>query len=268
MAVLSFYLFVNKNNREPWSPGTGRNKTKSTPVRETVISDSRDGVSSNLVANLGGRDLNTLDDWNVSNSSNSGKGSWSSKGGSVGQDSAIQEDLGVSLPLLPLSNDGLISSSRGSKDGETIGQWMGGVSSIGEGMGGVGDGREGRRVVDERSGGRDHSAGSSQDGGLGISGPLAVVTITVTIGVTIVTSVASVTVSVVAIVSISISLWLSISRSLAIVAKAVVANSDRDGVSGHFMLNLGRSDNIRLHNWNMSNSANSGTNVGHPSSVG
>jgi len=36
----------------------------------------------------------------------------------------------------------------------------------------------------------------------------------------------------------------------------VIANSDRDGVSGHFMVNLGRSDNIRLHNWGMSNSAN------------
>jgi len=263
MAVLlSLYLFVNKNNRELWSPGPERIKTKSTPVKVTVISDGRDGVSSNLVANLGRTVHNTLDDWSVSNSSNRSK-----NGGSVGQ-GTVQEDLGVSLPLLPLSNDGLISSrsSRSSKDGETmIGQWMGGVSSIGEGMG-VCD-REGRRVVDERSGGRDHSAGSSQDGGLGISGPLAVVTIGVTI-VTSVASVASVTVSVVAIVSISISLWLSISRSLAIVAKAVVANSDRDGVSGHFMLNLGRSDNIRLHNWNMSNSANSGTNVGHPSSVG
>merc|ERR1712004_139831 len=263
MAVLlSLYLFVNKNNRELWSPGPERIKTKSTPVKVTVISDGRDGVSSNLVANLGRTVHNTLDDWSVSNSSNRSK-----NGGSVGQ-GTVQEDLGVSLPLLPLSNDGLISSrsSRSSKDGATmIDQWMGGVSSIGEGMG-VCD-REGRRVVDERSGGRDHSAGSSQDGGLGISGPLAVVTI----GVTIVTSVASVASVTVSVVSISISLWLSISRSLAIVAKvpkSVIANSDRDGVSGHFMLNLGRSDNIRLHNWNMSNSANSGTNVGHPSSVG
>merc|ERR1712062_38126 len=147
-----------------------------------------------------------------------------------------------------------------------IGQWMGGVSSIGEGMG-VGD-RESWRVVDERSGGRDHLAGSSQDGGLGISGPLAVVGIVVTI-VTSVASRASVTVSVVTIVSISISLWLSISRSLAIVAKvskSVIANSDR--VSGHFMLNLGRTVHNTLDDWGMSNSANSGTNVGHPSSVG
>ena len=55
------FLFVNKNNREPWSPGPGRNKTKSTPVRETVITNSnRDGVSSNLVANLGRTVHNTL----------------------------------------------------------------------------------------------------------------------------------------------------------------------------------------------------------------
>jgi len=89
-----------------------------------VISNGRDGVGSNLVANLGGRDFHVLDHWNMSNSTNSGKGSWSSGVGqtSVGQ-STIQEDLRVSLSLLPLGNHGLLSSSWSSNQGE---------SSIGE----------------------------------------------------------------------------------------------------------------------------------------
>merc|ERR1719189_3141166 len=131
-----------------------------------------------------------------------------------------------------------------------IGQWMGGISSIGQGVGGVSDVREDWRVVDERSGGGDHTAGSSEDGGLGISRPLSIVTIT--IRVTIISSVSSVSVSsitVITIVGISISLWLGVSRSLAVVTKSVISNSsDRDGVSGHFVLNLGGRDHIRLDN--------------------
>ena len=79
-----------------------------------MISKSRDGVGSNLVANLGGRDFNILkqgcyqsskegvapirmtylDNWNMSNSPNSGTNVGHTS--SVGQTSAVQE-LGVGL---------------------------------------------------------------------------------------------------------------------------------------------------------------------------
>ena len=128
----------------------------------------------------------------MGNSSDSGKCSWSSERSGVGEDSTVQEDLGVSLSLLPLGNHGLLRSSGwGSEHGESSvgktgvgdmsGEGMGGVSSIGQGVAGVCDGGEDGRVVDERSGGGHHTAGSSKDGGLGISGPLAVVTIRMTI---------------------------------------------------------------------------------------
>jgi len=229
-----------------------------------VISKGRDGVGSNLVANLSGTDFHVLDHWNMSNSTNSGPNIWKSSWQGW-QDSAIQEDLWVSLSLLPLGNHGLLSSSWSSKHGESvIGEssiGLGGVSSIGQRVGGVCDVREDWGVVDERSGGGHHTAGSSKDGGLGISRPLAV--ITVTIRVTIVTSVSPVSVSPVSVISIvSISLGLGISRSLAVVTKAsesMIANSDR--VSGYFMTNLGGRDYIGLDNWNMSNSSNSGPNI-------
>jgi len=236
-----------------------------------VISNCRDGVGSNLVANLGGRVDHRLDNWNMSNSPNSGKCSWSSKWSGVGEDSTVQEDLRVSLSLLPLGNDGLLSSSGSSEHGETmVSQGMGGISSVGQGVGGVSDVREDWRVVDERSGGRHHTAGSSEDGGLSISRPLSI-TVT-TIRVTIISSVSSVSVSsitVITVVGISISLWLGVSRSLAVVTKvseSVISNSDSDRVSGHFVLNLGGRDHIGLDNWNMSNSPNSGPNVGQRSS--
>merc|ERR1711981_1001198 len=107
------------------------------------------------------------------------------------QDSSVQEDLRVSLSLLPLGNHGLLSSSDWSSEH--------GESMIGQGVGGVSDVREDWRVVDERSGGGDHSAASSKDGGIGISRPLA---ITVTIRVTIISSVTSVSVSSVSIITI------------------------------------------------------------------
>jgi len=236
-----------------------------------VISNGRDGVGSNLVANLGGTDFHVLDHWNMSNSTNSGPNIWKSSWQGW-QDSAIQEDLWVSLSLLPLGNHGLLSSSWSSNQGESsIGESSIGESSIsdmsgqgetsmvGQRLGGVCDGREGWRVVDERSGGRDHTAASSKNGGLSIGRSLA---ITVTIRVTIVTSVSPVSVSPVSVISIvSISLGLGISRSLAVVTKVSesIANSDR--VSGYLMLNLGGSDHIRLDNWNMSNSPNSGPNI-------
>merc|ERR1711874_456033 len=122
---------------------------------------------------------------------------------------------------------------------------------VGHGVGGVGDGRDGRRVVDERSGGGDHSAASSKDGGLSISRPLAIVTVT---GVTIITPVSSVSVASVTVVTEA--------------SESVISNSDRDGVSGHFVLNLGGRQHIGLDNWSMSNSPNSGPNVGHTSGVG
>jgi len=90
-----------------------------------ITNSNRDGVGSNLVANLGGTVDDGLDHWSMSNSTNTGKGSWSSGVGqtSVGQDSTIQEDLRVGLSLLPLGNHGLLSSSWSSNQGE---------SSIGE----------------------------------------------------------------------------------------------------------------------------------------
>jgi len=225
-----------------------------------VISNGRDGVGSNLVANLGGTDFHVLDHWNMSNSTNSGPNIWKSSWQGW-QDSAIQEDLWVSLSLLSLGNHGLLSSSdwEGSDGESVIGEGMGGVSSIGQRVGGVCDGRVGWIGVDDRSGGRDHTAASSKDGRLSIGRSLA---ITVTIRVTIVTSVSPVSVSPVSVISIvSISLGLGISRSLAVVTKVSesIANSDR--VSGYLMLNLGGSDHIRLDNWNMSNSPNSGPNI-------
>ena len=57
-----------------------------------------------------------------------------------------------------------------------VGQWV----SVGQWVG-VGH-RKGRRVVDEGSGGSEDPAGSSQDGGLGISRPFAVV-VSVGVGV-------------------------------------------------------------------------------------
>ena len=54
--------------------------------------------------------------------------------------------------------------SQGKASVASVGQWVG-----------VGH-RKGRRVVDEGSGGSEDPAGSSQDGGLGISRPFAVVT--------------------------------------------------------------------------------------------
>jgi len=268
LAVLSLYLFVNKiiESSGRRDPGPGSNKTRSTVVRvsvtQTVITNSNwDSVGSNLVVNLGGSDVDRLDDWSMGNSSNSGEG-WSSERSSkrsgVGEDSTVQEDLGVSLSLLPLGNHGLLRSSGwGSEHGESSvgktavcdmsGEGVGGVSSIGQGVGGVCDGGEGGRVVDERSGGGHHTAGSSKDGGLGISGPLAVVTITIAIGGSIITSVTPVSVSVITVVSISFG--LGISGPLAVVTHvwvSVVADSDSDGVSGHLMLNLGGSDDIGL----------------------
>merc|ERR550539_1228053 len=138
---------------------------------------------------------------------------------------------------------------------------------VGQRVGGVCDVREDWRVVDQRSGGGDHTAGSVKDGGLGISRPLAVITVRVTI----VASVSPVSVSSVSVISIvSISLGLGISRSLAVVtkvSKSMIAKSDR--VSGHFMLNLGGTVDHRLDNWRMSNSPNSGPNIWNSgSSVG
>merc|ERR1712141_1924 len=108
---------------------------------------------------------------------------------------------------------------------------MGGVSSIGQEVGGVGDGRESWRVVDERSGGGDHTAGSIKDGGLSISRPLSIVTVTtITIRVTIISSVSSVSI----ITIVGISLWLGVSRSLAVVTNvrvSVISNSNSDEVS-------------------------------------
>ena len=145
-----------------------------------------------------GRKIIYLDDWSMGNSSDSGKCSWSS---GVGEDSTVQEDLGVSLSLLPLGNHGLLRSSGwGSEHGESmVGEGMGGVSSIGQGVGGVCDSGKDWRVVDERSGGGHHTAGSSKDGGLGISGPLAVVAIT--IRMTIISPVSSVSVTSVSVIS-------------------------------------------------------------------
>jgi len=236
-----------------------------------VISNSRDGVGSDLVADLGGSIDNRLDHGMMSNSPNSSKCSWSSQGSSVGEDGTVEEDLrlSLSLSLLPLSNHGLRSSSWSSQDGETmVGEGVGSIASVGHGVSGVSDVREDWGVVDERGGGGHHSAGSSEDGGLSISGPLAVVTVAVAVGVTVVTSVASVAVAVISVVSISIGLRLGISRSLAVVTEvwvSVVTNSD--GVSGHLVLNLGGSDHVRLDNWNMSNSPNSGSNVWERSST-
>merc|ERR1712001_798463 len=107
---------------------------------------------------------------------------WSKDGGGssigqtrVGQSGSIKQHLGVSFSLLPLSNDSFFSSSWSSKDGETmVGQGVGSVTSVGDGVG-VGH-RDGRWVVAQRSGGSQNSAGSSQDCGLSISRPLAVVT--------------------------------------------------------------------------------------------
>ena len=124
-------------------------------------------MGSNLVANLGGTvddglkkgccqsskervapiRMTYLDNWNMSNSPNSGPNIWNSS--SVGQDSTIQEDLRVGLSLLPLGNHGLLSSSWSSNQGESgkgesgIGDMSGqgetsGVSSmVGQRVGGV-----------------------------------------------------------------------------------------------------------------------------------
>jgi len=102
----------------------------------------------------------------VSDSTNSGKCSKCRHG-------AIKEDLRVSFSLPPLSNHGLLSSGGGGKDWEaSIGQGVSSIASISQSVG-VGD-REYGGVVDERSGSRDDSGGSTQDGG--ISRSLAVVT--------------------------------------------------------------------------------------------
>merc|ERR1719400_2720671 len=87
---------------------------------------------------------------------------------------------------------------------------------------------------------------------------------------TIISPVSSVSVTSISVISVvRISLGLGISGPLAVVTKvSVVADSDSDGVSGHLMLNLGGSDDIGLHNWNMSNSPNSGPNVGQRSGSG
>merc|ERR1712001_704915 len=131
---------------------------------------------------------------------------WSKDGGGssvgqtrVGQNGSIKQHLGVSFSLLPLSNDCFFSSSWSSKDGETmVGQGEGSVTSVGDGVD-VGH-RDGRRVVDQRSGGSQNSAGSSQDCGLSISRPLAVVTK---------------------------------------VSESVVTDSERDGVGSHLVTHLG-----------------------------
>merc|ERR1712001_25997 len=174
---------------------------------------------------------------------------WSKDGGGssvgqtrVGQNGSIKQHLGVSFSLLPLSNDCFFSSSWSSKDGETmVGQGVGSVTSVGGGVGSVpsvGDGvgvghRDGRRVVDQRSGGSQNSAGSSQDCGLSISRPLAVVTK---------------------------------------VSESVVADSDRDGVGSHLVTHLGGSQHVRLHLGRMSDGTHwsqdgGGSGVGQTSST-
>ena len=105
-----------------------------------ITNSNGDGVGSNLVANLSGSvdhrlkkgcypsskervapiRMIYLDHWSMSNSTNRGK-HWSS----VGQ-STIQEDLWVSLSLLPLGNHGLISSSSSNQGESMIDDGMGG----------------------------------------------------------------------------------------------------------------------------------------------
>ena len=98
-----------------------------------ITNSNGDGVGSNLVANLSGSvdhrlkkgcypsskervapiRMIYLDHWSMSNSTNRGK-HWSS----VGQ-STIQEDLWVSLSLLPLGNHGIPSRSWSKKHGDS-----------------------------------------------------------------------------------------------------------------------------------------------------
>ena len=243
------------------------------------------GVGGHLVADLSRGFDNSLDHGVVGNSANRGEGvgegSMGKGEGGMGVGKTTEQDLGISLSL-PLA------VAVGVAVAEAVGS-VGKRSNGGNSGQGVGSNGQHRGVVDQGGGGGEDLGVAVKDGSISL--PLAVgKTMAVAdsmskgqTGVAVAKAVGSVGKRSnggdgqhrgvvdqggggsedlgVAVKDGSISLPLAVGKPMAI-AVSVVANSDRQGVGGHLMVDFSRGHDDTLDHGVVGNSANRGEGVG------
>jgi len=194
------------------APLTKVAKVASIAETKTVVANSDGkGVSGDLTADLGGGNLDTLHHRSVGNGTSGGKEGGSSVGKAGVGEASVGEDLGISLSVgRPLANvvsvtvgKAITISSRDNSRSSNVGY------------------REHGRVVDEGGGGSQDLGGTSEDGRVSLSLPLA----------NVVSSIAE--------------------------TKTVVANSEGESVSSDLRLDLSRGLLHTLDNRDMGHSTGS-----------